>query len=996
MKLLPGKVLQVFLLLLFAFTSFTAFSQTQISGRVTDSKDNSPLSSVSVRVKSTGKTVQTAADGTFKIDAPSPSAVLIFTSIGFASQQTAASNGAVNIALVQTNTQLQDVVVVAYGTRKKSDLTGAVTSVGAKDFQKGQVSSAEQLLQGKVAGLQVTPGGGSAGGGSKLRIRSGASLNASNDPLIVIDGVPVESNGVSGSANYLNTINPNDIESISTLKDASATALYGSRASNGVLIITTKKGTGGKTRYNFNTKLSVASVSDFIPVLTANQVRSIITAQAAATGNNTYLPKLGSATTDWQRVIFQDAPAADNNLSASGTARFGNGFKLPFRASAGYLTQTGVLTTNRFERISTALNLNPKMLKDRLSVNIAFKYSNTKTRFANEGAIGSAVAFDPTQPVLNPFGKYGGYYETLQADGKPFDLATRNPLALLKLRQNPGYVDRMIGNVQLDYQLPFFPDLHVQGNFGMDNAYGHGYTLVDSSAATNYQKHGYYSPYKQKKFNYIADESLLYTKDLKSIKSKVDVLVLHSYQDFYTNVYNYSGYSQAGVIDSTTIPNFASDKPEYRIESYLGQLHYNYNETYILQGSVRRDATSKFAKQNRVGYFPSVSLGWRLKNQFFKNTRFINELKLRGGWGETGQQDGIGYYSYLPIYSQSTTTAQYQFGNTYYNFLRPSAYYGDLKWETTATTNLGLDFSLMNNRISGSVDAYEKKTRNLLSTVPVAPGSNFNIQLLVNVGNITNRGIEASLNLVPIKTKNFSWDLNVNGAYNKSKITNLLKVNDSSFKGITVSGISGGTGNSVGKHFVGYAPYTYYMYKQVYDAAGKPIEGLYEDLNRDGVVDDNDRRLFKHPSPDFIFGFSTQFNIYKFYLGVTAHGMAGNYLYNNFNSNSGTLKAIQNPLGFIGNASANYLETGFKTPQYLSDYYLENASFLRFDNINVGYDFGKISHGKATLRMSASVQNVAIITKYSGADPENAGDQGVDNNIYPRPRTYSVGASIDF
>ena len=995
MKLLPGKVPQLVLMLLFACASFSSFAQAPITGKVVDSKDNSPVSNVSVRVKSTGKTVKTSADGSFTVDAPSASSVLIFTSIGYASQQTSAVNGTLNVSLVQANTQMQDVVVVAYGTRKKTDLTGSVTSIGTKDFQKGQISSSEQLLQGKVAGLQVTPGGGSAGGGSKIRIRNGASLNASNDPLIVVDGVPIESNGLSGSANYLNTINPNDIESISTLKDASATALYGSRASNGVLIITTKKGTAGKTVFNFNTRLSVGSVSDFIPVLTADQVRAIVTANAAATGNNTYVSKLGAYNTDWQRVIYQDAPAADNNLSASGTAILGK-VKLPFRASGGYLTQSGVLSTNRFERLSAALNLNPKFLNNRLAVNIALKFANTKTRFANEGAIGSAVAFDPTQPVLTGNGKWGGFYETLQADGKPFDLATRNPLALLKLNNNVGYVDRLTGDVQLDYQLPFFPDLHLQGNFGLDNAYGHGNQVIDSNAATNYQKHGYMAHYQQRKYNYLIDGSLFYTKDIKSIKSKVDVLLGHTYQDFYTNVYNYANYSQAGKIDSTTIPNFATDKPEYRIESYLGRVNFNYNDKYLVTGSIRRDATSKFAKQNRVGYFPSVALAWRLKNEFFKNVSFINDLKLRGGYGETGQQDGIGYYSYLPVYSQSTTTAQYQFGNTFYNFLRPSAYYGDLKWETTSTTNLGLDFAVMNNRISGSVDVYEKKTKDLLSTVPVPPGSNFNIELLVNVGNITNRGIEASLNLNPIRTKNFSWDLNVNGSYNKSKITNLLKIQDPSFKGITVSGISGGTGNSVGKHFVGFAPYSYYVYKQVYDAAGKPIEGLYEDLNRDGVVDDNDRRLFKKPAPDFLFGFSTQFSIYKFYVGVTAHGEAGNYLYNNFNSNNGTLKQLQNPLGFVGNASVDYLNTGFKVPQYLSDYYIENASFLRFDNINIGYDFGKISRGKATLRMSASVQNIAIITKYKGADPENASDGGVDNNIYPRPRTYSVGASINF
>ena len=530
-------------------------------------------------------------------------------------------------------------------------------------------------MQGKVAGLQITSGGGSAGGGSKIRIRGGASLNASNDPLIVIDGVPVESNGIAGSANYLNTINPNDIESMSVLKDASATALYGSRASNGVLIITTKKGAAGKVKFNFNTQASAGVVGDYVNVLSANQLRNIITDDAAATGNNTYKDLLGVANTDWQKEIYQTAGAYDNNISASGSI----GKKLPFRLSLGYLNQGGVLKTNNFDRLSSALNLSPKFFDDHLSVNLNIKASKTSNRFANEGAIGSAVSFDPTQPVYAD-NKYGGYYEWLQADTKPIDLATRNPLGLLYLRDNTSDVNRIIGNIQLDYKLHFLPDLHILVNLGIDNASGSGDDNTDSISATNYKTAGYFSHYEQKKKNTLADVSLFYAKDLKGINSKFDLLVGHSYQDFVTEVRNFAAFGQDGDTIPNSTPIYATDRPEYRLESYFTRLNFTVANKYLLTASLRRDASSKFSKENRVGYFPSFAAAWKLKEEFFKGVNFINDLKLRLGWGITGQQDGIGYYSYLPRYTRSTNTgAQYQFGDAFYSYLRPEGYDADLK-----------------------------------------------------------------------------------------------------------------------------------------------------------------------------------------------------------------------------------------------------------------------------------------------------------------------------
>lgn len=986
------KRMLVALLLVLTVCSLPAMAQDKVvTGKVTDSNDGSSLAGATVRVKGTQVVTQTDAAGAFKIKVPATATTLVFTSIGFATQEAGIAGETVNVSLSQTSTALGEVIVIAYGSRRKGDLTGSVTAISAKDFQKGVINSSEQLLQGKVAGLQITSGGGSAGGGSKIRIRGGASLNASNDPLIVIDGIPVESNGIAGSGNLLNTINPNDIESMSVLKDASATALYGSRASNGVLIVTTKKGVKGKVKFNFNTQGSVGSIAKKVDVLTADEIRNIINADATATGNNTYKNILGTANTDWQKEIFRSAVGSDNNLSASGS--LGN---LPFRLSLGYLDQAGILKTDKFSRVSTALNLAPKYFNDHLSVILNLKYSQTKNRFADQGAVGNAVAFDPTQPVFAS-NKYGGYYEWLQPDTKPIDLSTRNPLGLLDLRDNNSVVNRLIGNIQLDYKLHFLPDWHILVNVGVDNSNGKGDDNILALSATNYKTNGRFTHYEQKKTNTLADVSLFYSKDLPGINSKLDVLAGHSYQDFITNVSNFAAYGQTGTLIPGSTPTFATDKPEYRLESYLGRVNYTLANKYLLTASLRRDASSKFSVDNRIGNFPAIAAAWKLREEFFKNSTVLYDLKLRVGWGITGQQDVGNLYPYLPRYSRSTSTAAYQFGNTFYTFLRPSAYDENIKWESTTTANIGLDFSFINNRISGSIDVYQKTTKDLLSVIPVAPGSNFDITLLTNVGNMENKGVEFTLNTTPVKTRNLTWDFGFNVTYNKSTITNLLKQQDPAFKGIDVSGIGGGTGNNIGKFAVGYAPYTYNVFKQIYDkTTGNAIEGLYEDINRDGKIDDADRYYYKKPAPDFLLGINTQVAYKNWTVGLSAHSSIGNYLYNNYNSSNGVLRAIKNPINFIGNGSRNYLDTKFNNNQYLSDIYIENASFLRLDNINIGYNAGKVLKNKASLRVNLSVQNVLVITKYKGLDPENASDSGVDGNIYPRPRIVSLGLNFDF
>ena len=996
-----SKLSRVFGLIVLTLVVQFSFAQDRvITGKVTDA-NGAPLTGVSVTAKGSNAGTQSDAQGQFRISVASSVNTLVISSVNFISQEVSVQGvNTVNVVLASANSTLGDVVVVAYGTRRKTDLTGSVTAVTAKDFQKGNINSSEQLLVGKVAGLSITTGGGAAGGGSRIRIRGGASLNASNDPLIVIDGVPVDGNGVSGSANLLNTINPNDIESMTILKDASATALYGSRASNGVIIVTTKKGTKGALRFNFSNTTSVGMITDYVDVLTADEVRNIVNKDAVATGSNMYKNMLGTATTDWQKEIYQAAIGADNTISASGSLG-----KIPFRASLGYLNQNGILRTNNFSRISTAINLSPKLLNDNLSLNISVKASQTRNRFANEGAIGNAVSFDPTKPVMSGNNNWGGYYEWLNGS-VPNDLSNRNPVGLLMLRDNRSTVNRMIGNVQAEYKLPFLPDLKIQANVGMDFASGSGNDNTDSVSATNYRNGGRRQYYEQQKTNQLADVGLFYSKEVKSIKSKIDVLLTHSYQSFVTDVSNFPALSYRAIFDRAnpakkdtiigTEPVFLTDRPEYRLESYIGRINYTLMDKYLLTATIRSDASSKLNPDDRIGYFPSLAFAWKARDDFFRNSSKVNDLKFRFGWGVTGQQDGISYYSYLPRYTLSNNTAMQQFGNSWVNYLRPAGYDPSIRWETTTTTNFGVDYGFFNNRVSGSVDYYKRKTKDLLANVAVASGANFVNEIVTNVGNINSEGVEVTLNLVPIRNKNVTWDINMNYTYNKATITNLLRNPDPKFKGQEVTGIGGGIGNTIGIHSVGFAPNSFYMLKQIYDQNGKPIEGLFEDTNRDGLINNDDRQISQKPAADVLLGFSTSLSIKKFSFGIAGHGMLGNYLYNNVNSNNATMRSIKNPVQFIGNATRDLLTTNFNNNWYLSDYYLDNASFFRIDNINFGYEAGRVFNDKATLRVNASIQNVFVITKYGGLDPENAGDGGVDGNLYPRPRVYSIGFNLDF
>lgn len=876
--------------------------------------------------------------------------------------------------------KIDEVVLVGYGTRKKTDLTGAVTSISAKDFQEGAISSPEQLIQGKVSGIQITTNSGAPGAGSTIRIRGGASLNASNDPLIVIDGVPVDNNGISGAANPLALINPNDIESFNVLKDASAAAIYGSRAANGVIIITTKKGTAGKLRVAYNTTTSVYERMGLIDMLSAGQFRDIVKQYATPEYQNL----MGNHNTNWQDKIYQTALGFDNTVSISGGIK-----KLPYRISLGYLNQDGIIRTNNIERTTAALNLNPKLFNKHLDINFNIKGTYVENRFKDDAAVEASVIFDPTQSVYSndaKFERYGGYWEWLQADGNPNNLAIKNPMSMLNQRWDLSYVRRIIGNVQFDYKFHFLPALRANLNLGYDYSDANGSTKVLPTRISEYFRKGSYRSYTQEKKNKLLEFYLNYQKDIEAINSNIDITAGYTYQDWTRTEPFAPTYYGDGTINPVSGVDFFTQNT---LISYFGRLNYTLNSKYLLTATVRRDASSRFDKENRVGYFPSVALAWRMdRENFIKNLNVFSSLKLRAGWGQTGQQDiNNNDYPYLARYVLSNSGAAYQLGDTFYRTYRGQGYDKNIKWETTTTSNIGLDFGFWNNRINGSVEVYQKDTKDLLSVVPVPAGANLTNMLLTNVGDMRNKGIEANINVEAIKTNDFTWDFSVNVTHYKSKITNLASTQ------VLVGGITGATGTTIQTHSEGYTPFSFYVYQQVYDANGRPVEGQYVDRNNDGTINSEDLYRYKSPVPDVLLGFSSRFTYKNWDLGFALRASLGNYVYNNMASSYGTLQNIRLN-DHLRNIHSSYYNTGFTKHQLQSDYYVEKASFLRMDNINLGYNFPSFIGDRTKLRVFGSVQNVFLITKYSGLDPEIFG--GIDNNLYQRPRVYSLGLNFQF
>jgi iron complex outermembrane receptor protein len=992
-RLLAAMVLS---LVLFAIP---ALSQDKlVTGKVTDSKDGSAMQNATVKVKGTQIVTQTDATGTFKIKVPSSATTLVITTVGYAVQEVAVADAA-NIKLTQTSNALGEVVVIGYGSVRKKDLTGSVSTVSSKDFQGGSITTPEQLISGKVAGVAITANGGAPGSGSVIRIRGGSSLNASNDPLIVIDGMPLENAGISGVANPLSLINPNDIETFTVLKDASAAAIYGSRASNGVILITTKKGKSGKPVFNFSTQLSVGSIVKQAAILAPSQVRQLVTTN----GTPQLIALLGAANTDWQSQIYQTAISNDNNLSVSGALK-----NLPYRISVGYNNQNGILKNDNLKRTSVGINISPVLWKNHLKIDLNLKGSYSTSNFANQGAIGSAVNFDPTQSVFSGSKRFGGYWEWLNPSSVSGlqQLAPKNPLGLLMQRGDQSIVKRSVGNAVVDYKFHFLPELHAIITAGYDISEGSGTIVVPDSAASSYNQFkdvngkyhgGVNNQYKQTKQNTYLNYSLNYAKELKSIDSKIEALAAYEYQDYATTNNNYSNNTYDGTVIST--PTYAFDKPENTLISYLGRLIFTVKNKYILTGSIRRDGSSKFSPANRWGTFPSAAFAWKIKNEsFLANVSAISDLKIRVGYGVTGQQDGINNYDYQSFYALSGTTASYQLDTIFYQMYRPGGYYLNRKWEQTTTTNIALDYGFLNNRISGSIEVYNKETTDLLNNIAQSAGTNFSNQIVANIGSMTNKGVEFTINFQPIRNKNFTWDVAFNATYNENKITKLTISDDPKYAGVQTGGISGGTGNTIQIQSVGSAKNSFYVFKQVYDpSTGKPIDNLFEDVNRDGIINQNDLYKYKSPDPKAFFGFSTNITANKWSAGFVLRANLGNYMYNNVASSTGTLRNIMNPIGYINNGSADVLYTNFSgtgTNYYMSDYYVQNASFLKMDNLNIGYNVGKVFDNKATLRLSANVQNVFVITKYTGIDPEING--GIDNSFYPRPRTFVFGLNLNF
>ena len=959
-----------------------------VTGKVTDSKDGTPVANASVTIKGTSRGTTTDASGSFRIAVDNNNAVLVISSVGFTEYElTVGAQTDLAISLSAAQGTLNEVVVVGYGTQRKRDLSGSVATVSSKDFVKGALQTPEQLIAGKVAGVQITPNSGAPGSGSRIRIRGGASLNASNDPLIVIDGVPVDNGGIAGATNPLNLINPNDIETFTILKDPSAAAIYGSRASNGVILITTKKGKKGKTRFNFSAQGFVQTPAGKVDVLSADDVRSIVNAK----GTPAQVALLGKESTDWQDQAFRNAFAQDLNLSATGA--FGQG-KFPFRLSGGYLNQDGILKTGNFQRMTGALNLSPSFFNNKLKVDLNLKGSRTTNAFANEGAIGNAITFDPTKPITSSSKRYGGFWEWTDPDGLPTQLSNRNPVGLLNNRENTSEVYRSIGNIQFDYQLPFVKGLRANLNLGYDVSQGDGINIVSDSAADTYRRKGVNNRYYQQRNNKLMDFYFNYTSNIKAINSRVDVTAGTGYQDFEFYSHNFPDRRFNGDIIANSEPEFISQAPGYTLISYYGRLVYSLANKYTLTVNARTDGSSRFSKSTRWGFFPSAAVAWQLSEEnFLKNSKVVSNLKLRAGYGVTGQQDGIAFYGYIPVYGISNDQARYQFGNTYYNMLRPGAYDADLRWETTTNINAAVDFGFIDNRINGTLEGFIRKTEDLLSGVPIAAGSNFTNQLLTNVGNIESRGFEVTVNAVPVRNKKVEWEIGANFTYVVPEITNLLVNPDPNFTGIPWGGISGGTGNTIQRQIVGQRPASFYVYKQVYDANNKPIEGLYEDLNRDGIINEKDLYIYQNPEARYFLGITSNVTVDRFSAGFVMRGSIGNYMYDNVNANMGVYRQVVNPLGFLANGTKDYLNTGFLNNQYFSDYYVKNASFLRMDNINFGYDAGEI-YKNVRLRITANIQNVFVITKYGGLDPEISG--GIDNTIYPRPRTYVLGLNLDF
>jgi TonB-linked outer membrane protein, SusC/RagA family/TonB-dependent outer membrane receptor, SusC/RagA subfamily, signature region len=980
------KVITLFAIAMLSVTA--AFAQYRASGVVVD-KDGIPVIGAAVVQQGTTVGVQTGLDGDWTLNVPSADTPLEISFLGYKTVVVPASQAS-RLVLQDDAEFLDEVVVIGYGSVKKSDMTGSVVALKADEINRGAVNSPEQMLLGKVSGLHITPATGQPGASAKIRIRGAASLNASNDPLIVIDGVPVTSDGGAGMGNPLASVNPNDIESYSVLKDASATAIYGSRASNGVIIITTKKGVGNGINISYNGSTSVKQNVNTIQMMTGDEFRSFISSTYGS--GDPRMALLGNANTDWQKEIYRLAVNTDHNVSVYG------GGKFPFRASVGYNLDQATLKTGDNQRGNLDLSISPKFFDDHLSVTANVKGIYQKTNWANSGAIGNALAFNPTVPVMD-----GNQYWNWYSNGEPNTMASTNPLSTLYEWNDYGHTLRSIGNLQLDYKFHGFEDLRANVNLGYDVAQTKGEKFNElGSFLARSSSLDLATQYKNFNANTLLEAYLDYSHEFS--KSNLDVMAGYSWQHNYVKYDNTDFYNKDPRFQSGDLYYQApSNAKEYFLVSFFGRINYSIMSKYLFTFTAREDASSRFSKANRWGFFPSAAFAWNIGNEdWLKSSKAVSQLKLRLGWGRTGQQDiGSDYYPYLARYIESDALElRYNMGDGNYTTLGPQAYNPNLKWETTETYNVGLDFGFISDRITGTIEAYYRNTYDLLNQVSTPLGSNFSNVVMSNIGNMVNRGIETSLNFVPVETTDWHWSFGGNMTFQDTKITKLTEQNLAGYLGVTTGSGMGGTGGYTSLHRIGYAPYTFYMFQQLYDANGVPVENGLVDRDHDGVITDSDRYVTGlSNTPWMFFGLNTRLSYKNWDFSINAHGSVGNYLINkNWMGYCSSYSDDYNK-GYINNYSSQYLIPGWTAAminnQKYSDLFIENASFFKIDDINLGYTF-KIDKFIKDLRVAASVQNVYTFTNYTGLDPEIGSSDGVDGTIIPRPRLYTIRLSINF
>ncbi len=981
MKTIYKKLLFLLLLL-----PFGALAQSTLDGVVLDAKTRSPLPGVNVNVQGTATGTSTDADGKFRLSNLKGGDNVVFSFIGYKNETVAFSNQRnITVSLEEESSQLQEVVVqVGYGNVKKKDATGSVALLSEKDFNKGINVTTENLLNGRVAGLTINTSG-APGSGSTIRIRGGSSLTGSNDPLVVIDGLPIINEAGTGSTSFLASLNPATIESISILKDASATAIYGTRGSNGVILITTKKG-GKKLAVDYNFTYGSGKVVKTVDVFGADEFRQII---AAKMPNR--VGDLGTADTDWQKEIYRRTDYVDNNLSVRGNL-FG---VIPSRLTLGNTYQEGLRLTNYFNRNTISVALNPSFFKDHLKFRVNANYSNEHNRFT-DGVEGAAINFDPTQPVYDATSIYGGFFEYYNhANGQLTSQTPRNPVAQLLQTHDKGTYDRIFGNIELDYKLHFFPDLRIVVNGAFDQGDGERTKLVEPNAASSGSNNNI--PYGTNEFstsnkkNKLLDAYFVYNKRFN--KLAFDLTAGYSYQKFESGTY-VTGNLNDPNLPTTGIGGF----PQTRFKTpvvfvgFFGRANFNYNDKYLLTLSLRRDGSSRINPDERFGNFPAVAFAWKVREDFLKDSKTLSDLKLRLGYGITGQQDFDKENLFLQQYVTGSGSAQYYFGPIATPIAVSTAYNPAIKWEETTTYNAGLDYGFFNNRVSGSLDFFYKESKDLFALAAVPDGANFSNQVVQNIGTMSSKGVEFSLNIGVVKTTDFDWNVNFNATAFKRRIDQLIEGN------IRVGDNVVGTGTQAQVHTVGYTPFTYWVYKQLYDAAGNPIEGAYADLNGDGIINANDKYLYKNNDPKLTLGFASTMNYKNLDFSFNLRANLGGSIFNGVNAGRAQYQNLDTG-NAAGNIPTSVLETNFVTRSDsrlpLSDIYIEDGSFLKMDNITLGYTFPKWLDGKASLRLFTGCQNVFTITDYSGIDPE-VDKNGLDLTIYPRQRSFLFGANVKF